>query len=163
MRTIRRRERKALSRMAPSDGRTGKDPRTLSLSPSRVNGCDGRLRSGSVNSTNPMSAEGTPDAPGTQMKRNDLRSVLASPGEDTQHHDFEREEHEDLTNVHRTGLYSFGAAARPSHRSPRGRSRAGGGWRVRASRTPRGTPPLLLGRCKTRSTSRLGWRREVSA
>jgi len=67
-----------------------------------------------------------PDARGTLMKRNDLSSVIASPGEDTQHADFEREEHDDLTKVHLTCLYSFFAAAKPSRRSPQGRSREGG-------------------------------------
>ncbi len=35
---------------------------------------------------------------------------MASPGEDTQHDDIEREEREELTSVHLTGLYSFRAA-----------------------------------------------------
>jgi hypothetical protein len=45
------------------------------------------------------------------MKSKDLRSVTASPGEGTQYDDLEREEREDLTNVHLPCLYSFGAAA----------------------------------------------------
>ena len=81
----------------------------------------GEARGRHVGSKNTTSAEGTPDARGTLMQRKDLSSVLASPGEDTQHDDFEREEREDLTNVHLTGLYSFGAAATPSRRSPQGR------------------------------------------
>jgi len=52
---------------------------------------------------------------------------MASQDEDTQHDDFEREEREDLTDIHLTCLYSFLAAARPSGRNPQGRSREGGG------------------------------------
>jgi len=86
---------------------------------------------------------GDPDARGTLMKRNDLSSVMASPGKGTQHDDFEREEREDLTNIHRTCPYSFGVAAKLS-RSPQGRSRDGGGLRVRAPRTPLGNPRCFL-------------------
>jgi hypothetical protein len=32
---------------------------------------------------------------------------MVSPGEDTQHDDFEHEEREEFTSIHRTGLYSF--------------------------------------------------------
>ena len=45
------------------------------------------------------------DARSRLMKPYDLRSVMASPGEDTQHCDLEREERENLTNVHLTCRY----------------------------------------------------------
>jgi hypothetical protein len=47
---------------------------------------------------------GGPDARSILIERNDLISVTVSPGEDTQHCDLEREECEDLTNVHLTYL-----------------------------------------------------------
>jgi len=43
-----------------------------------------------------------------------LRSVTASPGEDTQHDDAERHKREDLANVHFFRLYSLGVASKPS-------------------------------------------------
>ena len=57
-----------------------------------------------------------------RIQCNGLHSVMVFPGEDTQHDNFEREEREDLTDVHRTCLYSLLAAARRSGRNLQGRS-----------------------------------------
>src|SRR5512147_2917796 len=78
-----------------------------------------------VAARNPTSAEGIPDARSTLMERNNLISIPASPGEDTQHDDAEREEREDLATVHLTGPSLVGAAATLPRRASQGRSRGG--------------------------------------
>jgi hypothetical protein len=68
---------------------------------------------------------------------------MASPGEDTQHDNFEREETEDLTDVHPPYLHSYLATATPSRRSPQGGNREGRGLRGPGSPHSSGWPPLL--------------------
>lgn len=116
-------KRRRRSRLAPDRG--GVRPRHPAREVVAVGGHLHPSRYRSLGCKDATSA-GRPDARSILMERNDLISVTASPGEDTQHDDAEREEREDLTNVHLICLYSFGAAASPSRPVPRGRSRGTG-------------------------------------